>query len=900
MAVSRISSVNRQRNPRKFMSLLSSAACEWLLIFLLFVDAAFSYLLTTFASYCELQTPCLLCSRLDHVFGNKNPGFYRNLFCSNHKTEISTLISCHLHGKLANVVEMCEECLVSFVMQNKSNPESYRLLVGKLGLDFERCGFESPFLKKNFTAGSLSKRNCSCCDKPWRTRSNAQGLLQLTPVGFGASKAIVKPPLPRLPGRSRLTRRDSLRRIREKFSGPLTPHCSGNTGVDSLSHVGYTELKITSDSESEVPFSDDDGSSVVREEFGHKEDLVVQPGPGSLSEARTEYVAPVKQAHQASNSGPSLLDLSVPIDASEPNHVNPLTSNVIGHGLGELNWEHPIPNPNSSALPELIWLDDVPPSSNTLGAPFGVLAEGSKHDIPLSHMSRLSALSELVSLYHVTPSSNGVELPLGISPQTGTSDIELPSTTTKIGADFSNDATPSMPDIHTTDVSKSAINHKTRNVRSLLADQLTVSDADEGEDLKFLPHTLNPNDMDSLLNNTSPRTYGHQDGLQKSDVSNSDGIQVLQRFTLSERNDSDCESVDGNSVCEIKGESVVDRLQRQVEHDRRCMRALYKELEEERSAAAVAANQAMAMITRLQEEKAVLHMESLQYLRMMEEQAEYDMEALEKANDLLGEKEKEMQDLEAELEFYRITFSHESAMETLHEETSNSRRENVTVETNGVHCNDNKGNIPCGSRSSKISEGSHKPINGKTSLLDFGDEKLYISQCLKKLERSLHQVSSNGESSDMPNGGYSEKMTDAVDNQGEFPIDKGTQINHQKKENGVSLQKAFSASNGNPSAKDSSVASVEDNHFVIEKNYLDSDRQTSFEHFGKLDLTAIENEILDLHDRLEAVEADRDFLEHAFNSLQNGNEGIQFIKEVAHQLQELRKFEFRRKCVSAL
>jgi len=96
-------------------------------------------------------------------------------------------------------------------------------------------------------------------------------------------------------------------------------------------------------------------------------------------------------------------------------------------------------------------------------------------------------------------------------------------------------------------------------------------------------------------------------------------------------------------------DNLVDKLRQQLEHHNKCIENLRKELEEERNAAAVAANQAMAMITKLQEEKAALHMESLQYLRMMEEQAEYDMEALEK-------KEKEIQDLEAELDYFRINY----------------------------------------------------------------------------------------------------------------------------------------------------------------------------------------------------------------------------------------------------
>uniref|UniRef100_A0A453IU04 GTD-binding domain-containing protein n=1 Tax=Aegilops tauschii subsp. strangulata TaxID=200361 RepID=A0A453IU04_AEGTS len=60
----------------------------------------------------------------------------------------------------------------------------------------------------------------------------------------------------------------------------------------------------------------------------------------------------------------------------------------------------------------------------------------------------------------------------------------------------------------------------------------------------------------------------------------------------------------------------------------------------------------MAMINRLQVEKAAMHMEALQYLRMMEEQADHDQEEIGKLNDLLTEREKEMLDLEAELEGY--------------------------------------------------------------------------------------------------------------------------------------------------------------------------------------------------------------------------------------------------------
>jgi hypothetical protein len=150
----------------------------------------------------------------------------------------------------------------------------------------------------------------------------------------------------------------------------------------------------------------------------------------------------------------------------------------------------------------------------------------------------------------------------------------------------------------------------------------------------------------------SPKLSINSDEVKTSDASSIIGMQILQKRITLERNESGL-SLDGSIVSEIEGESDIDRLKRQVEHDKKLLSALYKELEEERNASTIAVNQAMAMITRIQEEKATLHMEALQSLRMMEEQAEYDMEALQKTNDLLTEKEKEVQDLEEELEFYR-------------------------------------------------------------------------------------------------------------------------------------------------------------------------------------------------------------------------------------------------------
>ncbi|ESQ34898.1 hypothetical protein EUTSA_v10007355mg [Eutrema salsugineum] len=106
----------------------------------------------------------------------------------------------------------------------------------------------------------------------------------------------------------------------------------------------------------------------------------------------------------------------------------------------------------------------------------------------------------------------------------------------------------------------------------------------------------------------------------------------------------------------LDGDSILHHLKRQVRLDRKSLMDLYMELDEERSATAVAANNAMAMITRLQAEKAAVQMEALQYQRMMDEQAEYDQEALQSMNGLLVKREEEMKELEAEIEVYRLRY----------------------------------------------------------------------------------------------------------------------------------------------------------------------------------------------------------------------------------------------------
>nr|GLL30723.1 probable myosin-binding protein 4 isoform X2 [Ipomoea trifida] len=690
MAAAGISSA-RQRNPRGFMALLSSAACEWFLMFLLFVDAALSYLLTKFARYCELQTPCLLCSRLDHVFGNKKPGYYQSLLCSNHREEISSLVYCHVHGNLADVRGMCEECFVSLASEN-------RLTMNKTWMDM--------YTKKNPLASSLGPWSCSCCNKSWKTRSSPQKLVQLTPVGCGASTVSVKSPLPRTPGCSQFNKQDSFKKIRDQLSGPKSPCSPGKIGVNHLSNVGYTELKLTSDSESEVASDDEGGYYGLCRTNSSNSGNGGHPAKTFVQKSSTDGVA-LGKTHQSAEPDQFDLDQSMQFNANKDS----ILISHRNHSLGELDWEPFSPKPHSPIMPKVMPLDDTPQLSEVSEVPHAS-GEISKPNISHFHMSGPSSLSDCIPFTSLPSSPSAVKIPevnMTDSNHKGHNSVINDTTVTTGNSDDRASETPT----HMNLVDASAVRYRDGEIYHMPAEQF-VSSSDSpriAEEAKSLLQTSAP-EMDFLKN----RAYDHHDDIQRSDGSSFDGKHVLQKTTSLERSESGSESGDGFILSEIEGESMVDRLQRQVEHDQKALKDLYKELEEERNAAAIAANEAMAMINRLQEEKAALHMKASQHLRMMEEQAEYDMEALERANDLLVEKDKETQDLEAQLEQYRKMYSDGSGVSDLQKDDFKLKGSKGIVENHTVAQVENNRIRFCDSKAAK-----------KSLVLNFKNEKIYIS-----------------------------------------------------------------------------------------------------------------------------------------------------------------------------
>ncbi|GMY33912.1 probable myosin-binding protein 6 [Fagus crenata] len=90
-----------------------------------------------------------------------------------------------------------------------------------------------------------------------------------------------------------------------------------------------------------------------------------------------------------------------------------------------------------------------------------------------------------------------------------------------------------------------------------------------------------------------------------------------------------------------------------LEEEKAAYAALYLELEKERAAAASATDEAMAMISRLQQNKASVEMEARQYQRMIEEKFAYDEEEMNILKEILVRREMENHFLGKEIEEYR-------------------------------------------------------------------------------------------------------------------------------------------------------------------------------------------------------------------------------------------------------
>ncbi|KAA8547711.1 hypothetical protein F0562_004140 [Nyssa sinensis] len=349
-----------------------------------------------------------------------------------------------------------------------------------------------------------------------------------------------------------------------------------------------------------------------------------------------------------------------------------------------------------------------------------------------------------------------------------------------------------------------------------------------------------------------------------------DGLHHLhKKLLLFEKRESGTEeSWDGSVISEMEGGDgafTIERLKSALKSERKALSALYAELEEERSAAAIAANQTMAMITRLQEEKAAMQMEALQYQRMMEEQSEYDQEALQLLNELMIKREKEKQELEKELEMYRKKVLDYEAKEKM-----------VIV----------------------------RKRDG--SVRKFEEERLSILEELKALEEKLFTLGDDEEQLfedvrpiDHFADDYCKEFSESFDfsspDENEVSNVFSEVLNGKHcPENKIMGSKARRLL---PLFDETSIITEEGElngeHIKSDstKNGIQNSLVSTFELENKK--LAIEEEVDHVYERLQALEADREFLKHCISSLKKGDKGMDLLQEILQHLRDLRTVELR-------
>uniref|UniRef100_A0ACD5WQY5 Uncharacterized protein n=1 Tax=Avena sativa TaxID=4498 RepID=A0ACD5WQY5_AVESA len=331
--------------------------------------------------------------------------------------------------------------------------------------------------------------------------------------------------------------------------------------------------------------------------------------------------------------------------------------------------------------------------------------------------------------------------------------------------------------------------------------------------------------------------------------------------------DANLEPSDSHVTSEDESEISLESLKRKCKLNKEDLSILYKELEAERSASSVAASEAMAMINRLQVEKAAMQMEALQYLRMMEEQADHDQEAIEKLNDLLTEREKDLLDMEAELENYESRFRGES------------------IDLGKLDATD-------GDMAFRVLDSSDFVRN---TLFDFEEDKDKILESLSRLEETLGMPSVNRSDSGGANDGLQNVSLR------DHPVDAlGQYVENPDMESRSSLcphehlnDESFSSQRNSlcpqEHLNDESVSSQRNDEEQSVENQKHSGSCSHPDEDNISSMASIKQEISLLNSRFVALEADQKFLKQILSSLKCSSDGEQYMQEITSHLRELRR-----------
>ncbi|KAK4263999.1 hypothetical protein QN277_029342 [Acacia crassicarpa] len=844
MAANKFATMLR-RNTNKPTLVLVYALLEWILIVLLLLNSLFSYLILKFADYFGLKRPCICCSRIEHIIEPKNctnKSCFRDLVCESHASEISKLGYCYNHRKLAESEDMCDDCLSS----------SSELDYVKISKSF---GF-FPWMKQETVmvqdTDNRKALKCSCCGVHMESRLSPPCFV-VKPLDHIQMQNLITQGGIEVDGEGDRDRSDSAfvhdedkdQNVQEtmeahiKVSNVNQP-CEQKTGKIPPQHL---EFFIHGDNCNLIPL-----------------ELIESSSSTAATETQSRYrcnmVAEGREPDDRNED--VILDFDMLCGSAE---TEPVFENW--HTYGDSVIDFTCRKRKSKSLPVSVSLVEENLKQNV-----GSSIEEKPRNINLEAHVENKASEEVTEM-------QGDEFETEVS----------------IGTEIPDHEQVDDYQIHDNILQEDSNQHmqedpSTGSIRFLHVQVESGADKDEEEFVEFQTMSVETS-MPKVLRNHLESSLEFNE--------NEEAEKIPDTPTSVERKESGTEeSLDGSStISDIEpGELTVEKLKSVLRAERMALSSVYAELEEERSASAVAANQTMAMINRLQEEKAAVQMEALQYQRMMEEQSEYDQEALQLLNDLMVKREKEKQDLERELEIYR-----KKVQEIEVKEKSVMSRRDITTSNSSVSCSneeDSDGLSVDLNQEAKKENGFYGQQNTNTntpvdavlyleeSLANFEEERLSILEQLKVLEKKLVMLNHEEENvCNHENGNGCYNYVNGFGN-GHSQINSGRKKISQK---GKRLLPLF----------EDTIIGKEENGVVDLDLSLDSVEKISI-----MEDSDLEEELDDVYERLQALEADREFLKHCISSMRKGDKGLYLLQEILQYLHDLRNVDLRVKNMTDL
>ncbi|KAJ8569633.1 hypothetical protein K7X08_006210 [Anisodus acutangulus] len=882
------------RNTNKFTLILIYAVLEWILILLLLLNSLFSFLIIKFAEYFGLNPPCLWCSRVDHLFDHgKNKSIHRDLLCEAHATEVSKLGFCSKHQKLAESQHMCEDC-------SSSRPGFCDLFPWMKDIKMIENGKELTLE----TGGEVAIK-CSCCALSLETK-------------FSTPYILIKP---------------SWDDLEYTHKGKLFIEAAED---DDLFEKGYDLDQKRSDcaagDEHEHQFLSDaekmEGEKVhvlegVTEyiEEKYKEKILKDQG---VQACDIEDVIPLQHLEFFIDcSGHTL----VPVELIDSTNIQNQSKSQDKDGDNQDGKEDIKVVLENEEADVYLGKSEREPNFSVLES---MKIEEDENDLVFyakeCHLER-EVYEQFSNIGHAQEASTYHQVQILAARQREEEDEEenkenfdVPSEEVCQMPNNETDGEVSIgteiPDLDQADEVQchealTSYLHEEPLTSSVHFHEGEVHEDQETEvELKTLAVDLSAH----VMNNQSNLNENEEDKVPDTPNSTDSFHQLHQKLLLFEKKDSGTEdSLDGS---ELESGDTIEHLKSALKSERKALHSLYTELEEERSASAVAASQTMAMINRLQEEKAAMQMEALQYQRMMEEQSEYDQEALQLMNELMVKREKEKQELEKELEVYRkklLDYEAKEKMRMLKNSKDSSTR-SVFTSASCSNAEDSDGlsidlnqeakeddSFYCHQQGLNHSSPVDAVINLEESLADFEEERMAILEQLKLLEEKLVSLDEDDDAKHFEDVRLMEDSYQDIEEDSHFHGERNGHANGFLKEmNGkhhperrivntrgkrlLPLFDAMSDENGDGTLNGYHSNGVHDSYmrnFDLENKNL-----------------AVEEEFDHLHERLQSLEADREFLKNCVSSLKKGDKGMDLLQEILQHLRDLRNVDLRARSLS--